>query len=205
MSLRALCAAALLSCASFTAWAGPVTGLYYTSSAESWVGGGETRTIIDNEWTTFYAGGSYDGGVSFWIDDATPDNPYGWSSLWWFLDFAPAAGETLAVGHYANAMRFPFQEPGFAGLSFGGNGRGNNTLTGFFDILEITFADDGSLAAFAADFTQYDEGFESWWNHGAIRYNSSVALPGAPTSVPQPAALALLAVAGLMLRRARRT
>lgn len=205
MSFRALCAAALLSCTSLNAWASPITGLYYTSSPDSWVGQGETRTIIDNEWSTFFGYGSSSNGIMFGIDDATPDNPYGWSSLWWYLQFAPAEGETLTVGHYANAMRWPFQDPGFAGLAFSGNGRGNNTLTGFFDILEITFADDGSLATFAADFTQYDEGVESAWTHGAIRYNSSFALPNAPVSVPQPTALALLAMAGLMLRRARRT
>lgn len=78
------------------------------------------------------------------------------------LDFGNADGG-LAVGAYPDAGRYPFADPG---LDLTGDGRGCNTVTGRFDIAEMTFtAEDAgadasvpSLASFAATFDHHCEG-----------------------------------------------
>lgn len=160
---------------------------YYTSSPTSWVGGGETVTVGEDNGFTIVASRNYDNGVSFAInDDAT--NPDFWSQRWWYLDFAAPNNATLTPGEYDNATRWPFQSANEAGLSFSGNGRGNNTLTGSFTVLASEFAQDGSVLSFAADFVQYDETMVDAWNHGSIRYNSSIPI----AAVPEPGALWLM-------------
>jgi hypothetical protein len=77
---------------------------------------------------------------------------------WWFLDFAAPAGQTLAVGTYDSATRYPFQDASVPGLSVFGNGRGCNTLTGSFTVTEIAIAAGGAIDHFDADFEQHCEG-----------------------------------------------
>lgn len=170
-----------------------VTALYYTSSVESWVGGGETVLVTPSEGFEFIVSRNFGSGVSFAINDFN-SNPDFQSERWWFLDFAAPNGAPLTVGAYQDATRFPFQSASVPGLDFSGNGRGNNTLTGAFSVLEAIFAGDGTVLSFAADFVQYDEGFQNWWNVGAIRYNSSVDLP----ALPEPSTPVLLLI-GLAL------
>jgi hypothetical protein len=88
------------------------------------------------------------------------------------------------------ATRWPFQYPSAPGLDFSGDGRGDNTLTGYFNVLEIQYGSGNSIVSFAADFVQYDEGHMDWWNQGSIRFNSS--LP-----IPEPSTLALISFCGL--------
>lgn len=72
-------------------------------------------------------------------------------------------------------MRFPFQFFDQAGLSFSGNGRGCNRLTGRFDVLEAVYGLSGQVVSFAADFEQHCEGGTPAL-YGQIRYNSNVPL-----------------------------
>jgi len=174
--------------------AAPITALYYTSSDESYVGGGDTVTITPAEGFEFYVFRNFDNGVGFYINDFAT-NPDFQQTQFWFVDFAAPFDAELTPGFYAGATRWPFQQPDQPGLSFGGNGRGNNTLTGFFEVFEAVFDQDGTVLKFAADFTQYDEGIEEWWNRGAIRFNSEIPLLASP--VPEPASVLVLAT-GLM-------
>jgi hypothetical protein len=168
-----------------------VTGLYYTSSDQSWVGGGETVLVTPEDGFQFVVTRNFDNGVSFWINDF---NSHSVSNRWWHVEFAAPNDEPLTVAQYQNATRFPFQSSDSAGLDFDGNGRGNNTLTGAFNVLEAVFAGDGTVLSFAADFVQYDEGVQSWWNVGSVRFNSSVDFP----ALPEPSTPVLLAI-GLVL------
>lgn len=77
---------------------------------------------------------------------------------WWFLDFAAPAGAPLEPGIYEGATRYPFQVPSDPGLSVSGNGRGCNTLTGSFEVLEATFGPHGFVERFHATFEQHCEG-----------------------------------------------
>jgi hypothetical protein len=193
------CLASMLLCAAATvAQAAPVTAFYYTSSPSSWVGQGATVTVTPAEGFAFMANPTFDKGVSLAINDFQ-SNPDFQKARWWYLEFAAPFDALLSVGFYDNAMRWPFQDSDRPGLSFSGNGRGNNTLTGFFEVLEVAFDQAGSILRFAADFTQFDEGFEQAWNRGSIRFNSEIPL--FPNTVPEPGPLltlvALLAALGI--------
>lgn len=161
------------------------TVLHYTSGPGSWVGGGETVVVSTADGFAFEATRNFYNGVSFWIDDFDT-NPLG--TRWWSLDFSAPNSVPLSAGTYLGATRYPFQSSQNPGLSFTALGRGTNTLTGQFSVLEAAYALDGSVSSFAADFLQYDDGIASSWVLGSIRYNSSVAV----TVVPIPTAFVLL-------------
>lgn len=199
---RWLAAIFLVAGATTGAQAAPITAFYYTSSPTSWVGQGETVTVTPADGFEFNANRTFDNGVSLAINDFLT-NPDFQKTRWWYLEFSAPFDALLSVGFYDNAMRWPFQDPERPGLSFSGNGRGNNTLTGFFEVFEAVFSEDGSVMSFAADFTQFDEGFEGAWNKGAIRFNSEIPL--FTSEVPEPGSgLALLALAAAIgVRRVR--
>ncbi len=94
----------------------------------------------------------------------------------WRLELAAANDALLTVGAYENATRQPFQEITEPGLSFTGNGRGCNKVTGRFDILEVDYNTDGDVLALAVDFEQHCEGGSAALN-GALRFNSAIAIP----------------------------
>jgi hypothetical protein len=75
---------------------------------------------------------------------------------------------TLKVGYYSNLTRFGFHDPSVGGLSWEGNGRGCNTLTGWFVVDHITFS-GGQLATVDVRFEQHCEGGTSAL-HGAIHW-----------------------------------
>lgn len=164
---------------------GAATVFSYLSSPYSWVGLGETVSVAPEDGFAITAT-STGNGLSFGINDFA-SNPDGQAVRWWYLDFATANDQPLTVGSYTGATRYPlnaypFTDPATPGLSFIGNGRGNNALSGFFDVLETNVADDGTVLSFAADFVQYDEGNLNGWNKGAIRFHSD--LPVALTPEP---------------------
>jgi hypothetical protein len=76
----------------------------------------------------------------------------------WNLDLAAPAGQALEPGSYPVATRYPFQLPADAGLSLFGDGRGCNTSTGSFEVLEATFGPSGWIERFHATFEQHCEG-----------------------------------------------
>lgn len=101
------------------------------------------------------------------------------------MNFAAAKGSTLGPSLYDNAIREPFHSETGNGLSIFGNGRGCNSLKGFFEIFEIEFTeavagDDNGYEAFrvsklALDFVQHCEGSMRAMR-GKIRLNSNFRL-----------------------------
>ena len=65
--------------------------------------------------------------------------------------------QQLQPGYYPNLLRYPFQNPVVGGLSWSGEGRGCNELTGWFVIDSISFA-GGNLAAVDLRFEQHCDG-----------------------------------------------
>lgn len=147
--------------------------LYMLSQSGDYIGQGQ-EINIDSTTHTFSVQRNYDNGVSITVNGAT----------WWYLDFAAPGDVDLTQGLYENAARFPFQSITQPGLDISGNGRGCNTLTGEFTVLEVAYNNDGTVSQFAADFEQHCEGVEPGL-FGAIRINSNV-----PVDVTIPAAFA---------------
>jgi hypothetical protein len=103
---------------------------------------------------------------------------------WWTLDLAAPSGQSLVPGTYLNATRYPFNGAG-PGLSLSGNGRGCNTLTGSFTVMNAVYGINGYVQTFDATFEQHCEGADA-----AARGEVHISNP------PPPPALALgLAVA----------
>jgi hypothetical protein len=76
----------------------------------------------------------------------------------WSTDFAGPTTARLAPGDYDNAQRYPFQPAGTPGLSVSGVGRGCNTLTGGFEVLQAGYNTSSVLQSFSANFEQHCEG-----------------------------------------------
>lgn len=148
--------------------------LYYKSEPGDYIGQGQevlyTSADLDFEGRRGYANDAY-----VIMNNFTRSNPPDY--IWWYADFAAPYGLPLHVGTYENATRFPFQGVTEPGLSFSGEGRGCNTLTGRFNILEITYSTTSDdIINLAVDFEQHCEGREPAL-FGSIRYNSDVPLP----------------------------
>jgi hypothetical protein len=81
----------------------------------------------------------------------------GHDGAWWSLDLAASSGQTLAVGTYLDAHRYPFQGSG-PGLDISGDGRGCNQLTGSFEIQKLVSGPNGYVEALDATYEQHCEG-----------------------------------------------
>jgi hypothetical protein len=161
--------------------------LYFTSSPTSWVGNGQTLTFASptTAFSTrrYFTQGAYTNAVTLHAGDALGYN----------LTIVGPNKTLPVVGFYANATRWPFMDSG-AGLSFRGNGRGDNTLTGYFNVLQADYDINGNIVSFAVDFMQYDECVTADWVSGSFRYNSNIP-------VPEPTTIALLTLGGLALSK----
>lgn len=127
---------------------------------------------------SFIAEQNFDQGASFSFNTPT-------FSHFWHLDFAAANSQFLTVGTYTGAARFPFQASSQPGLSLYGDGRGCNTLTGSFQVLEVSYG-AGTINSFDAIFEQHCEGGVPA-ARGEIRYNAHpVVSVTAPSQLTAP-------------------
>jgi len=142
----------------------PATFFSFTSSPSSWIGGGQTVNFANVSASRTFNLGLYTDSVHF-------------SAGGYELTMV-GPGLTLAqVDYYPGATRWPFMGSG-PGLALTAPGRANNTLSGWFNVLQADYQANGQVAAFAVDFVQYDEGNVTRWNRGSIRYNSAIPAPG---------------------------
>ena len=175
--LRIGLVAAGLALSACTVAQAQVTSLTMSSDAGDYIGQGQTYNYTPVE-GAFSAQVNYQGGVSI----SYTGNNY---SHWWYLDFAAPNGAPLTSGTYFGAIRFPFNSgvPGLSGLSVSGDGRGCNTLTGSFNVLQVEYGPNNTVNAFDATFEQHCEGAPAALK-GEIRYNASVPLYlSAPTNL----------------------
>ena len=145
------------------------TLLYFNSQPGDYIGQGQrfTLTPLDG---TFTVSRNFDNGVELDFDGED----------FWTADFAAAGNVPLTVGVYSGAVRFPFQPANGNGLSIYGAGRGCNTLTGQFVVLEVVYGTGNTVQRFAADYEQHCEGGAPAL-FGSVRYNSSIPLAPQPT------------------------
>lgn len=102
------------------------------------------------------------------------------SQAWWIGDFqAMSSITTLQPGYYGHLMRYPFGNPAKGGLSWYGQGRGCNTLTGWFVVDGVNYV-NGSLTAIDLRFEQHCEGAAPAL-HGKIHWDApGGGTPAAP-------------------------
>lgn len=124
--------------------------LLLNSQLGDFIGQGRQRSLTSAD-GTFTIRRNFDNGVSIFFLGTQPGS-------FWNLDFAAAGDAELVKGVYEAATRFPFQLSSAAGLSVAGDGAGCNTLTGRFEVLEVTFGPGDEVRSFAADFEQHCEG-----------------------------------------------
>jgi hypothetical protein len=88
----------------------------------------------------------------------------------WNGDFeAMDALSRLEVGYYGDLLRHPFHNPAKGGLTWYGNGRGCNMLTGWFVVDSVTY-DGTALMAIDLRFAQHCEGRPAAL-HGEIHWS----------------------------------
>jgi len=185
--------------------------VYLKADAGSWVGGaigGPTADWVHGVDGVFYGYPNYGNflrGVEIgYTGDAT-----------WTFEFAAPSynrktntndGQLLQVGLYKNAERFPFNSPTKPGIDISGNGRGNNTESGWFEVLQISYDTSGNLDQFAVDFKQFDEGNTTVGLYGSLRFNSDIPIDTSftPSAVPEPDTIFMMIVAGTAFAARRR-
>jgi hypothetical protein len=99
---------------------------------------------------------------------------------YWSMHIQSPDNSPLAVGVYEEARRWPFQPPGVAGFDFSGDGRGCNTSSSSFKILEIAYDAQGALSQLSVDFVQNCESATNAVLRGQVRFNSSLRINPAP-------------------------
>jgi hypothetical protein len=154
----------------------PRSLIAFKSQAGDYIGRGETFTVTEED-GTFEGSRTSGGGAAVRFHGDT----------WWDAGFDPAEGAApLAIGTYRDAQRWPFQEPGHPGLSVSGDGRGCNTVSGRFEVLEAVFSGP-DLVRLAIDFEQHCEGWKPAL-FGSVRFQSAVPIvprkPSAYASAP---------------------
>jgi hypothetical protein len=143
---------------------GPHSLLILDSGPGDYIGQGlqQTLTVLDG---VFTAPPTYPGSRAVDVHFE--------SDTWWDVHLAAPSNDVLEPGVYEGAARWPFQLVNQPGLDVSGDGRGCNTLTGRFEVLEARYRPNGDVLSLAADFEQHCEGLAPAL-HGAIRFNSAV-------------------------------
>jgi hypothetical protein len=131
------------------------TQLSMVSDSGDYIGGGQTRTYTaaNVRFVVAIRNGSSEVEVQL--------IPFGSPFTAWTLTFAAPAGQALSTRTYTGATRYPFQSAAAAGLSVYGEGRGCNTLTGFFVVHEFVPGPSGGFARFRVTFEQHCEGLSA--------------------------------------------
>jgi hypothetical protein len=140
-----------------------VTSLTLNSDPGDFVGQGQFLFFTPAD-GSFSAHQNFDQGASFTFN--TPS-----FNQFWSLDFAAPNNQLLTVGTYTGATRFPFQASTVPGLDVTGDGRGCNTSTGSFQVLEASYGAGSTINSFDAIFEQHCEGAVPALR-GEIRYDA---------------------------------
>jgi hypothetical protein len=126
----------------------PASGnyVYLSSMPGDYIGGGITRTFTDANATLNVSGN----GPLLQVNVG--------GNSWWSGEFAGMNTLVrLEPGYYGDLQRYPFHNPVKGGLSWSGDGRGCNRLTGWFVVDRVVYAMD-ALSEIDLRFQQHCEG-----------------------------------------------
>ena len=151
--------------------------IYFESDSGDYIGAGQTRFLTTTNGVIDARSGDKS---AVYVNFEGQSAQY---SIWWSLSMATASDKTLQPGLYQNATRTPFKPNAGNGLEFTGESRGCNTLSGSFEIFEISFVDATDqygqpyqqVTRLAADFIQHCEGGIPALR-GKVRVNSDYTL-----------------------------
>lgn len=177
--------------ASVFLWAQPGTIIAHElSSRVTW------RHGVDGDFSSADQASSASDGANIYYQDG---------ALTWVFQFAApqaGAGAALEVGMYGHAGAKGNAASGQPELLISSPFGMLIESSGWFNVLEIAYADNGSLDRFAVDFRQFDTlNLTGPSVFGSLRFNSSLALTEHWSSarVPEPGSVALMLVALLAL------
>jgi len=151
-----------------TALAHAGTVVTLASEQGDYIGQGQVYEYNDDN-AQFAYSNNFDNGITLRISNI-PGEP----NLNWTLNLAAPGEVPLEVGTYTGAERFPFQASDNPGLSFSGQGRGCNTVSGSFEVLEIEYDENGELMKLNANFEQFCGNSQSALR-GTILFNTEPA------------------------------
>lgn len=116
--------------------------VYLQSDAGDFIGGGQTSNFIEpNAPISVTAGG---GRVSVSVG--------GWLGVFQTMNTLTQ----MKAGYYGGLLRYPFHNPTKGGLTWSGNGRGCNRVSGWFAADRVTYV-NGALTALELRFEQHCE------------------------------------------------
>jgi hypothetical protein len=128
----AVVGAALVWAAPSSQGAASPTGTSVTMVSEGeYIGGGVAREWDSRSGSVTISGGGTEIDIS--VSGGTSASAF-------TMTFAAPPGQSLGVGSYEGAQRTPFRQAGRPGIDIYGEGRGCNTVTGRFDILDMAAA-----------------------------------------------------------------
>ncbi|WP_144395390.1 PKD domain-containing protein [Pleionea sediminis] len=140
------------------------TQITMDSDSGDWVGGGSSYELTEST-GSFTISPSQNNLIVNYSGSDSSDFRY---------EFVAPNDRDLEAGAYLNAQRAPFRGPLNPGLSITGNGRGCNTISGYFYIYEYSFNESNPVIAI--DFVQFCDSTVSSLT-GSIRINSSLPVP----------------------------
>lgn len=143
--------AILVSCLAGAPLAMADVNIELVSDPGDYIGQGQTYSYDDSNADIRFTR-NYDNGITVTILNL-PEAPYDR----WTLNLAAPGNAEIQPGVYESATRFPFQGVDEPGLSFSGNGRGCNTLTGRFEVFGVEYDGGGDVTALSATFEQHCE------------------------------------------------
>ena len=185
-----LLALVILACVPATLSAASITAFYVTGSSTG-VTRGTTETFNDTSNSPHAAIGAC------FLGDAPDSCIYsGTQDGEWGAVFAAPFGQNLTGGEYDNLSRYILDESPNPELSFYDHSLEDGQLTGYFDILQLSFTSDGQIQSLAVDFVEYNNGDTTAWDFGSMRINSDIPLNSSPS--PEPSTL-LMFGSGLVL------
>ncbi len=145
----------------------PASGnyIYLQSMAGDYIGGGANRLFTDTNAVLNFSGS----GALLKV------NVNG--NSWWSGEFAGMNSlAQLEPGYYGDLQRYPFHNPVKGGLSWSGDGRGCNTLTGWFVVDKVSYV--------AGKLTEVDLRFEQHCEGGAPALRGKIHWNANNTGVP---------------------
>jgi len=152
----------------------PQSFLHYVSN--EFVGRGETRTLTESATIPFeFVRGSRNS-INFKIDEILPVSDSRFPGDIINLGFAGVTGQEPEVGNYEYTSRYGL--PDKPDLNYYMNGRTCSSSFGILSILEVAYADNGSVERLAINFEQTctDDPFVTGTLFGYLRYNSTIPI-----------------------------